>query len=114
MLNLYIAVAMFTGAALLGIFIYSRWFKKNDAPKMVIWAHGIFAITGLIFLFAQMLNQPDNYPQISAIFFPLAAVGGLYLLYRNQVKKLHPVGVATAHMLLAVVGYATLLIYVFG
>lgn len=110
---LYITIGFFALAAVFGLTIIVRWLSKKDAPKAVIFTHGIMAAAGLALLIAYALQNPGNYPKASLILFVIAALGGFYLFYKDFFKKIHPVGVAIVHALLAVGGFIVLLMFAF-
>ncbi|MBX2943431.1 MAG: hypothetical protein KF860_13900 [Cyclobacteriaceae bacterium] len=110
---LYITIALFAIAAVLGLIILLKWLSKNDAPKGVIYSHGIIAAIALVLITVYALQNPTNYPQFSIILFVLGALGGFYLFFTNLKSKTRPLGIAFVHALVAVAAFVALLIFTF-
>jgi tryptophan-rich sensory protein len=109
---IYAIIAAFGVAAILGITILGRLLSAGATPKPVVYAHGIFAATGLVLLIVYIVNHAQRSPKTSLILFILAALGGFYLFFRDMSKKKIPIGVAVVHALLAVIAFVILLITV--
>jgi len=112
MINL--AIVLFALSAVLGMTILVKWLTKKNAPKAVIYSHGLVAATALVLLVLYALQNPENFPQTSIVFFVLAALGGFYLFIRDMQKQASPLAIAFVHALLAVTGLVTLLLFAFG
>ena len=110
----YITIALFALAAILGVTILVNWLNKKDAPRGVVYSHGVFAAIALVLLIVYVVNNPSNAPTTSLILFVLAALGGFYMFFRDLNKKNSPLAVAVLHALLAVGGFVALLIFVFA
>ena len=110
----YIIIALFALAAILGVTILVNWLNKKDAPRGVVYTHGIFAAIALVLLIVFVVNNKDNAPVTSLVLFVLAALGGIYMFLRDINKKNSPIGIAVLHALLAVAGFVALLIFVFA
>jgi hypothetical protein len=110
----YITIALFAIAAILGITILVSWVNKRNAPRSIVYSHGIFAATALVLLIVYIVNHRTNAPTTSLILFVLAALVGFYMFIRDMNKKNSPIGVAVLHALLAVSGFIALLIFVFA
>lgn len=109
---LYVIIAVFAVAAVLGLVIANAIIsKKPETPKAAVVGHGLFAATGLGFLIYYMVENPENYPKAALIIFVLAAVGGAVLLVRDLMKKQGPVPLVIVHALAAVVAFALLLVF---
>ena len=111
---LYLAIALFAVAAVLGLTILVKWLTHKNAPRGVVYSHGLVAATALVLLAIFSLQHPDNFPKVSLILFVIAALGGFYLFYQDAIKKSNPVAIALVHALLAVSGFVTLLLFAFA
>src|SRR3954464_13513061 len=110
----YITIVLFALAAILGVTILVNWLNKKDAPRGVVYSHGVFAAIALVLLIVYVVNHRTNAPTTSLILFVLAALGGFYMFTRDLNKKNSPIAVAVLHALLAVGGFVALLIFVFA
>ena len=111
---LYLTIALFALAALLGLWILKHWLAGQGAPRGVVYAHGLVAAAGLGLLAYFALRNPTHYPQISLLLFVVAALGGFYLLFRDLRGQNSPMAIAGLHAVLAVGGFLSLLLFVFG
>ncbi len=111
---LYLAVALFAIAAIFGLTILIKWLTNKEVSKGVIYSHGSVAAIGLVLLILYAIQHPESFPKISIILFAVAAVGGFYMFFTTMKQKTNPVGIAFVHGLLAVGGFITLLLFVFG
>ena len=101
---LYLTLVLFAVSAVLGLTILIKWLTKKEAPKSVIYSHGIVAAVGLVLLIVYALSNPDHFPKASILFFTAAAIGGFYMFFNDIKKKTSPLAVAFIHALLAVGG----------
>ena len=111
---LYVSIAIFALAAVAGLTILIHWLKKKNAPRAVVYTHGLLAATALVLLAVFSYNNPDDFPKYSLIFFVLAALGGFYMFARDMKGKSSPMAIAGIHALLAVGGFVMLLIFAFS
>jgi hypothetical membrane protein len=111
---IYVAIVLFALSAVLGLVVLINWLGKKEAPKSVVYSHGIVAASALVILIVYALNNPADFPKVSLILFVIAAIGGLYLFFKDQVKNQHPTAVAFVHALLAISGFISLLVFIFG
>jgi hypothetical protein len=111
---IYVTIALFALAAVLGLSILLKWLAKKDASRAVVYSHGLAAATALVLLIIYAIQNPDNFPKVSIILFVLAALGGFYMFYNDLNKKNSPIAVAFVHGLLAVGGFVALLLFVFA
>ena len=49
---LYASIALFFLAATFGATILITWLNKKNAPKLVVYTHGLLAVSGLLALVA--------------------------------------------------------------
>jgi len=109
---IYAAIGFFALAALLGIFLLTFVLKGKETPKGVVFTHGPLAIIGLVLLIIYCFKGgPD--PIESIVLFILAALGGIFLIYRDLTGKAVPKSLAVVHGLLAVAGFVFLLLFAF-
>jgi len=110
----YITIALFAIAAVLGVTILVNWLNKRDAPRGVVYSHGIVAAIALVLLIVYVVNNRSNAPTTSLVLFVVAAIGGVYMFTRDLNHKNSPIAIAVLHALLAVGGFVALLIFVFA
>jgi hypothetical protein len=111
---LYLTIALFALAAVLGLVILSKWLMKKDASRAVIYTHGIFAALALVILCVFAFQNQANFPKISIGLFVLSALVGFYMFFNDLKKKYSPMSVALIHALMAVGGFVALLFFVFA
>ena len=114
MLMLYASIALFVLAATLGATILITWLRKKNAPKAVVYSHGLLAVSGLLVLLYYAFTHPTAYPKLAIGLFIAAALGGIYMFLTSGPDKAKPIPIAGLHALLAVSGLVMLLVYVFG
>ncbi len=106
------AMAFFTVAALLGVYLLSLVLTNKETPKGVVFTHGPMAATGLIILIIYAIfNHPA--PIVSIIIFLLAALGGIIMIARDITGKPVPKWLALGHGIAAVIGFVFLIIFTF-
>jgi hypothetical protein len=111
---LYITIALFALAAIVGIIILKNWLTSSETSRTVVYLHGIFAAAGLILLIVFAVQNPGNYPRVSIILFVIGALGGFYMFAEDLKKRFSPMWLAVVHALLGVAGFLLLLFFVFG
>lgn len=112
MSTLYIAIAFFALAAILGMILLSFVLRGKDTPKGIVFTHGPLAVIGFVLLLVYLFQRnPD--PLESVILFAIAAVMGLVLVYKDLTGHKVPRSLAVLHGLTAVVGFVFLLLYTF-
>lgn len=111
---MYVSIVLFALAAVLGVTIITKWFSGKGASKAVIYSHGVVAVAGFLLLIYYAVQNQHNFPKVSIILFAIAAVAGLYMFTGDQKGKPHPMAIAVTHALVAVIGFVTLLYFVFA
>lgn len=106
------AIAIFGMVAIVGMYLLSLILRNKQTPKAVTIIHGLFAVLGVILLIIYCLSHHIR-PLISIIVFIIAAVSGIMLNYRDITGKSIPKWFAVTHGLVAIVGFALLLIFAF-
>ncbi len=112
---LYLNIALFAIAAIIGLIILKNWLTSANTSRAVVYAHGIFAAGGLVLLFIYFMknnNQQDI--KTSLILFAVAAVAGFYMFFQDLKGKFSPTWLAVTHALIGVAGFLVLLFFVFG
>jgi hypothetical protein len=109
---LYLTIGLFALAAIFGIIILKNWLTSAKTSRTVIYTHGIFAAIALVLLVVQLVRNPSSGLKTSLIFFAVAAVGGFYMFARDLKGKFSPTWLAVVHGLLAVAGFAFLVLLV--
>ncbi len=111
---IYLSVALFALAAVFGVTVLVKWLTKKNAPRAVVYSHGIAAALALVLLIVYALQNPAHFPKASLILFVLAALGGFYMFFNDLQKKAPKLPIAFIHALLAVAGFVALLLFVFA
>lgn len=112
-----ISVVLFGIAALGGLFLAALRFMKKDLPMPVALVHGGVAAGALVTLLVSVVDRPDPEKGLAPIalgLFVVAALGGFVLFSFHLRKKLLPIPLMLIHAVVAVAGYACLLLSVFG
>jgi hypothetical protein len=109
---LYLTIGLFALAAIIGVIILKNWLTSANTSRTVIYTHGIFAAAALVVLVVLLVRDPSSALQISLAFFALAAVGGFYMFFRSLKGKFSPTWLAVTHGLLALAGFAFLVLLV--
>jgi hypothetical protein len=109
---IYTAIALFSVAAMLGLYLLTLVLQKKETPKAIAIFHGLFAASALVLLIFYTLKTGSNF-YLSITLFVIAALGGLVLFTRDITGKPLPKALAILHGLLAVSGFVVLLICVF-
>jgi hypothetical protein len=107
-----LAAILFALGAVLGLTAFIRWLTSKEAPRTVVYLHGLAGAIGIILLLLYASSNPESFPLVSIILF-VAALGGFYLFFTDVKKKPHPLAAAGLHALLAVGGFVTLLLFIF-
>lgn len=108
---LYIAIAFFSLAAILGMILITYVLQNKNTPKGLAFTHGFMAATGLILLLVYSFYHRPT-PIESIVLFILAALGGFFLIYKDLTGQPIPKWVAVAHGLIAVIGFVFLIVFV--
>ncbi len=113
MTTIYASIGFFALAALLGLYLLSFVLAGKQTPKAIVFTHGPMAVIGLVLLIIYITGDgPD--PWESLTLFVLAALGGVYMVFRDITGKPIPKILAIGHGLLAVSGFVLLLIFAFS
>lgn len=100
--------------ALFGVHLITRILQNKPTVKTSIFFHTLFVLSGVSLLFITWSNTENQLINLSLLFFILAALGGITMVYMDVVKKIKPPAIlAIGHMLLAVTGVTILAIYLF-
>lgn len=111
---IYLSIAFFALAAVLGLTILMKWLTKKEASRTVVYAHGLAAVVALVLLIVYAMQHPESFPTLSLVLFAVAAVAGLYLFFLDLKKKPNPLAIAFIHGLVAVTAFVLLLLFVFA
>ncbi len=107
---IYAAIGFFALAALFGLYLISFVLNGRETPKAIVFTHGPLAAIGLVLLIIY-ISRGGPGPIESLILFLLAALGGLYMLFRDLTGRRIPKVLAIGHGLLAVTGFILLLVF---
>lgn len=110
---LYVSIIAFALAAVFGLTILLKWAGNSDAPRLVVYSHGLLAATGLVLLLIAALNNKDHAPVVSIVLFLIAALAGFYMFFKDVVKKKRSLMIGIVHAVVAVTGFVLLLLFVF-
>jgi len=111
---LNVSFALFLGAAMLGITMMVIILQKRKAPRGIVFSHGGLALTALILLIVAAVQYPGSVPVLSLVLFPIAALIGAYMFFRDITAKKFPRAVMFVHASFAVIAFAALFIFIFG
>ena len=117
MTMLKVAAALFALSAAGGLTMaFIRVGSKQNPPAWLAMGHGLMAASGLtLLIFANFAATVPAFALYALCLFLVAALGGLFLNLRYQWRNEPlPIGLMVGHALLAVVGFALLLVVVFG
>ena len=109
---LYIATGLFSVTALGGMYLLSLVLRNKETPKAVALAHGSLAALSILLLVYYTVKR-DPQPTESLVLFIMAALGGAVLGYRDFTGKTIPKWLAVGHGLIALSGFAFLLLFIF-
>jgi hypothetical protein len=110
---IYTAITLLGIVALAGMYLLSLILRDKQTPKSVTLIHGLFAALSLVLLIVYFFRNESG-PLISIIVFSIAAASGIMINYRDITGKTVPKWFAVTHGLLAVTGYAFLLVFAFS
>jgi hypothetical protein len=110
---LYLTIALFAIAAVMGIINLKHWMGEEKPPRWAVYTHGLFAASALVLLLVQAMSGPGANLRTSLVFFIIAALGGFYLFARDLKGKVGPGWLAMVHGLVAVTGFVLLLFVAF-
>lgn len=111
------SVALFAISAAGGLVMAAiRLGRKVNPPAWLAMLHGLLAASGLTLLaYATFTTSVPAFAQYSLGLLVVAALGGLVLNLRYQwLNRPLPVGLMLGHAALAVLGFALLLMALFG
>ena len=108
-------VVLFAVAALGGLYLALLRLRGLPFPMPVSIVHGLVAAAALVALAVQVLSTETNqWVSASLLLFVVAALGGFYAFSLHLRGKTLPIAVLAVHALVAVAGYASLLMGVYG
>jgi hypothetical membrane protein len=114
---LHTATLLFILAALGGLVMAGiRFARKENPPAWLAMLHGLLAASGLTLLAYSVFTETVPPLATAALaLFVLAACGGavMSLAYKWR-QRLLPAWLVTAHALLAIAGFLSLLVAVYG
>lgn len=106
------SIILLAVSAVAGLLIFRSFMTKKETSKPAVFAHGLFAASGLLVLVYFAIQNPDGYPQVALALLVLAALGGFYLAYKDLIKKTPgPSSVMALHAILAVAGFLALIYF---
>lgn len=105
------AAVLFAVGALGGLLMALRSFKAQPIPAPLAALHGVLVASGLVLLIvAALLGEASHTAIIALGALIVAAFGGFFLLSFHIRKQQHPRAVIVVHAVVAVAGFATLLV----
>jgi glucose uptake protein GlcU len=109
------AVALFTVAALIGLYMATQHFKGRTPPP--VWAavlHGLLAVSGAVVLLLGVMSTGfGTVHSWALVLFVVAALGGLYLVSFHIRRQPLPGAVVVIHGMVAAVAFLILVVAVF-
>ena len=110
---LFVAIAFFLIAAVLGTFLVIAILKNKPTYKPVVFMHGSVAgIALLTFITYVALGHTAPLLITSLVLFILAALGGLTMFTLDMSGKPVPKAFALGHPVLAIISLVLLIVYV--
>ena len=109
---LYAIIVLFVLTAAFGLFILKNWITGGKTSRVTVYAHGIFAASGLILLIVHYFQNGAKALQTSIILFVVAALVGFYMFSRDIKGKMSPVWLAVVHGLVGATGLILILLMV--
>jgi hypothetical protein len=106
------AIAFFSLAALLGIFLLTFVLRSKQTPKAVAFTHGPLAAIGLVLLIIYTVQHRPA-PIESLLLFVAAAAGGFVLIALDLTRTSVPKWLALLHGTIAAAGLILLLKFAF-
>ncbi len=104
------ALGFFILAMMLGVYLLSLVLRHQTIPKGVAITHGLFAATGLVLLTIYPFYHTPS-PMVSLIVLIFVAMGGLMMAYKGISGKPIPAWLALGHGMAAIIGIATLVVF---
>lgn len=105
------SLIFFVLAAMLGVYLLSLVLADKKINKSVAITHGLFAAIGLVLLIVYPFYYEPS-PILSTVLFIFAALGGLTMMYKGISGKAIPKWLALGHGTLAIIGLATLVVFI--
>jgi hypothetical protein len=111
--SLYLIAGLFALGALIGMYLLSLILRNKQTPKLVSFIHGIFVAAALVLLIFYAVRHGPGLVE-SIVLMVMAAIGGIVIITRDLTGKTLPKWLTIGHGLIAIAGFALLLIYMFG
>lgn len=108
----YLSVACFAFAAVIGLYLISFILKGVNPAINFAFLHGALAVTGLVLLIVHCVKQTGDFT-LPLVFFIGAAIGGLVMISMHLMGKKIPKWLALGHGSIAVIGFIALLMATF-
>lgn len=109
---IYWAISILGFTAIIGMYLLSLILRNKEIPKAATLVHGIFAVLAVILLIIYSIRQETG-PIVSIVVFVVAAFLGIVLNYRDITGKSLPKWLAISHGIVAVAGFAILILFAF-
>jgi hypothetical protein len=111
---LYVAIALFALAAVLGLLILLKWLNNGTASRAVVYSHGAVAAVALVLLIVYTLQNQTNMLIGTVAAFVVVALVGFYMFILDLQGKNAPMPIAWLHAAVAVGTFVVLLMAAFG
>jgi hypothetical protein len=108
---LFVSLALFILAAIVGLMNFMFVIRKKAPPKAVVYTHGTFALLGIMSIIVIAMAQPHAAPYAALLLFILAAMGGLTMFVKGQQKKPIPKAIIIIHPLIGLLGIIALVAF---
>lgn len=107
------AVILFMLAAMFGLGALTAILTNKPTPKLVVFMHGLFALSALLCVIIYMfIGKAQPLLISSLVLFILAALGGLTLFTLDMREKPIPKLLVIFHPLLAFIAFLLLVVYI--
>jgi len=114
--NVILAIVLFALAAVGGLIMAIMRFRGREQPPLALAiVHGLAAAAGLVALIAVIAGGSAPGAATLGLVLMLAAALGGFVLFGNHLKNIPlPIPLMVIHALVAVAGFATLLVALSG
>jgi len=110
---IYYAIGLLVVAAVGGLVLVSLHIRTQKAPLALALVHGLVAAAGLVIVLVEALGpHATGQLRVALGILVVGALGGFLLFSYRLRKKEIPVGLMAVHALVAVTGFAVLVLTV--
>lgn len=108
---LYAAIICFLITIVIGFAIFAHVIFDKKIPRFLSLTHGPLALSAIILLAIYAYSKTSMTIFLIIGLFVLAALGGLYLFYKDMTGKPVPKGIAVFHAFFAFAVFLMLIVF---